>query len=203
MIVLLSVLAVCSLAWQHLQNQRIELETLPYSSLVRKSLEAKEAKFHSKILRQLKMIQSIMFGRNINKDARAMQGAPDNTNHLNEGWSDLKPQHSELEAWAKALRHQVTRQCLVAIQTRNGDTSAGALQRCEERVKRRARGYLRMNLLHNLVHDGGSADKAAIGSGGDGATADGVEPEQRRVLMLKMIQSDASTGVEQVSYQPE
>ena len=79
MIVLLSVLAVCSLAWQHLQNQRIELETLPYSSLVRKSLEAKEAKFHSKILRQLKMIQSIMFGRNINKDARAMQGAPDKT----------------------------------------------------------------------------------------------------------------------------
>ena len=79
-----------------------------------------------------------------------------NSSHDN-SWTDLQIQHTELEEWGEALRHQMAMLCLSAASPLAGDAAAAAAaeRRCAARITRRARRYLRSHTV------GGPAAAAA------------------------------------------
>jgi hypothetical protein len=183
MLLVMSVLAIYIPTFKHTSQTTVLLSPVPslplenqqvgHSAqlLVRKSLEAKVAKWKSVVLTDLHKLQKAVSVNPSESEARKNHGgdmsdastnfSPATTTHnhpansRNEGAQSLENQQHELERWEAALQQQMALQCLSSARQHAPADRAAAERRCEGRVIRRARSS-----LHKL----GSAP-AQIGSG--------------------------------------
>ncbi len=131
-------------------------------ALVRKSLEAKVAKWKSVVfsdLNQLENAVSVNLKRSKPLDVAGGKSdastniAPASTatrahdllsiSSKDEGIQSLDNQHHELERWEAALQQQMVLQCLSSARQHAPADRAAATRRCEARITRRARSSLR------------------------------------------------------------
>ncbi len=116
------------------------------------------------------------------------------SNPADDSWTTLQIQHTELEDWGNALRHQMAMLCLAgarpaaAAAASDAAAAAAAERRCAARITRRAKRFLRSHPV------GGPAAAAAAARLGEELMGVG---GPRRLTTLPMKQYKA-TVIEQV-----